>query len=73
MAHKKGNQEKYSCEYEPLLNIDLDHIVLDELHLLLHIMDVLISNLVIDDKKENLNKRKADQKDSHIKTLQSTI
>ena len=77
MAQKKGKQEKYSCEHEPLLNIELDHVVLDELHLLLRIMDVLINNLVIAvvewDKKENLNKRKADQKDSHIKTLQSTI
>ena len=77
MAQKKGKQEKYSCEHEPLLNIDLDHVVLDELHLLLRIMDVLINNLVIEavewDRKENFNKRKADQKDSHIKTLQSTI
>ena len=40
-------------------------------------MDVLINNLVIEvvewDKKENLNQRKADQKVSHIKTLQSTF
>ena len=77
MAQKKGKQEKYSCEHEPLLNIELDHVVLDELHLLLHFMDVLINNLVSEvvewDRKENFNKRKADQKDSHIKTLQSTI
>jgi len=77
MAPKKGKQEKYSCEHEPLLNIELDHVVLDELHLLLRIRDVLINNLVIEvvewDRKENWNKRKADQKDSHLKTLQSTI
>jgi len=60
MARIKGKQENYSCEHEPLLNIELDHAVLDKLHLLLHIMDILISNLVIEvvewDRKENLNK-----------------
>ena len=60
MAQNKGKQEKYSFEHEPLLNIDLDHVVLDELHLLSRIMDVLINNLVIEvvewDKKESLNK-----------------
>ena len=77
MSHKKGTQEKYSCEHEPLLKVELDHVVLDELHLLLRIMDVLINNLVKEavewDKKENFNRRKADQKDSHIKKIQSTI
>ncbi|KAJ7384006.1 hypothetical protein OS493_024017 [Desmophyllum pertusum] len=77
MSQKKGTQDKYSCENEPLLKIELDHVVLDELHLLLRIMDVLINNLVREavewDKKQNANKRKADHKDSHIKTLQSTV
>ena len=77
MSQKKGTQDKYSCEHEPLLKIELDHVVLDELHLLLRITDVLINNLVKEavewDKKDNFNKRKADQKDSHIKILQSTI
>jgi len=77
MSQKKGTQDKYSCEHEPLLKIELDHVVLDELHLLLRITDVLINNLVKEavewDKKDSCNKRKADQKDSHIKMLQSTI
>lgn len=46
LGRKKGNTEKYSCEHEPLLKVDLDNVILDELHLLLHIMDVLINNLV---------------------------
>ena len=45
-----------------LRKIELDHVVLDELHLLLRIMDVLINNVVREtvewDKKENLNTRK---------------
>ena len=50
---------------------------MDELHLLLHIMDVLINNLVREtvewDKKENFNKRKANQNDTHLKNLQTSI
>ena len=49
MSQKKGTQDKYSCEHEPLLKIELVHVVLDELHLLLRITDVLINNLVKQD------------------------
>ena len=35
------------CMLPPLVNIPLDHIVLDELHLLLRITDVLIRNLIL--------------------------
>ena len=35
------------CVLPPLVNISLDQIVLDELHLLLRIMDVLIRNLIL--------------------------
>lgn len=38
IAQEKGTQEKYSCEHEPLLKIELDHVVLDELHLVLRII-----------------------------------
>ena len=47
------------CKYLPLLNIDPDHIIPDELHLLLRITDVLLSNLIsaakTDDKKHKRN------------------
>ena len=60
----------------PLLHI-LDHVILDELHLLLRILDVLIENLVHDalewDHKENWDKRKGQQKNEHLKNLESTI
>ena len=36
----------YSVKYPPLLSIDLDHVVPDELHLFLRIMDILIENLI---------------------------
>lgn len=35
------------CVLPPHFNISLDNIVLDELHLLLRIMDVLIRNLIL--------------------------
>ena len=46
MALKKGAQDKFSCDHKPLINIDLDHVVLDELHLLLRVMDVLLNNII---------------------------
>jgi hypothetical protein len=38
--------DKFSCGNEPLIKIDLDHVVLDELHLLLRVMDVLLNNII---------------------------
>lgn len=77
MANKAGNKEKYSCENTPLINIDLEHVILDELHLLLRIMDVLIGNLVKEviqwDTKDNFQKKKCDKKYDHLNKLQSTF
>ena len=42
----KKSKDNYVCCKEPLLNIDLDHIIVDELHLLLRITDILTSNLI---------------------------
>ena len=57
---KKG-RENFCCDHEPLLNIELDHVILDELHLLLRVVDVLLNNLLEDvlhwDKKDDLNKK----------------
>ena len=46
MAKKKVLKGKYSCDNEPLFKIDLDHVVLYELHLLLRVMDVLLNNII---------------------------
>ena len=54
----KSKGENYCCVHQPLLNIPLDHIILDELHLMLRVTDVLISNLIEDvmqwDEKDNI-------------------
>ena len=44
----KSKGENYCCVNEPLLNIPLDHISLDELHLMLRITDILIGNIAED-------------------------
>ena len=77
MADKKGNKDKFSCEHEPLIFIDPDHIILDELHLLLRVMDVLLENIVLEcidwDKSDNFNKRKCEQTCHHQTKLLQTI
>ena len=77
LAGKKKQENKYCCDHEPLLHIELDHVVLDELHLLLRILDVLIENLVRDaldwDRRENWDKRKGQQKKEHLNNLQATV
>jgi len=42
---KKGKGD-YCCVKEPLLNIDLHHVIVDELHLLLRVMDVMLNNII---------------------------
>ncbi|XP_066016033.1 uncharacterized protein [Pocillopora verrucosa] len=77
LVKKKKQNDKYCCEHEPLLHIELDHVVLDELHLLLRISDVLIENLVRDaldwDRSKNWDKRKCQQKNEHLQNLQAAI
>jgi len=40
------NEQQYSCKHLPLINIETDHIIPDELHLLLRITDVLLKNFI---------------------------
>ena len=46
--------KEFTCKYPPLLEIETDHIIPDELHLLLRITDVLIENLIATAIKENM-------------------
>ena len=47
LAQKKTG-ENYCCCHEPLLNIPLDHIILDELHVMLRVTDILLEKLIED-------------------------
>ena len=43
---KKTTDERQGCIQAPLINIELDKIVMDELHLILRVMDRLIKNII---------------------------
>ena len=78
LATKKSG-ENYCCCHEPLLVIPLDHIILDELHLMLRITDILIENLIEDamqwDDKESssYSKKRSVEKSEHVKKLLQAI
>ena len=59
------------------INIGLDYIILDKLHLLLRIVDVLLNNLLEDvlqwDKKDDLNKKRGEKKGVHCERLQAAV
>jgi len=72
----KSKGENYCCVHQPLLNIPLDHIILDELHLMLRITDVLIGNLVEDvmqwdDKESFLTCKKKVHLDKLVQVINS--
>ncbi len=55
------SDNKFCCKHMPLLDVPLSNIVLDELHLLLRVTDILLANLIedameLDDKKDFLKK-----------------
>ena len=43
---KSGTKLNYGCIKMPLISLELDHVIPDELHMLLRITDVLIQNLI---------------------------
>ena len=54
------SKDNYCCDKQPLLKIPLDHIVVDELHLMLHVTVILIENLDREDaldEKTSLNNK----------------
>ena len=52
------NKNDKGCNHLPLINIDPDNIIPDELHLLLRITDVLINNLIRAAKINDLNHKR---------------
>ena len=75
----KKSGENYCCCHKPLFVIPLDHIILDELHLMLRITDILIENLIEDamqwDDKESssYSKKRSVEKSEHVKKLLQAI
>jgi len=75
----KKSGENYCCCHKPLLVIPLDHIILDELHLMLRITDILIEKLIEDamqwDDKESSSstKKRSVEKSEHVQKLTKAI
>lgn len=62
------------CVLPPLFNISLDNIVLDELHLLLRIMDVLIRNLIhYADGEDHRQKEHHGTESNNVRKLEQAI
>lgn len=66
--------KRLGCINSPLLDIELDHIVVDELHLLLRISDRLIDNLVVRAAElDHLNQTHCTGEPQHIAKLQQAV
>jgi len=70
---KYSETGEYCCVESPLLNVPLDHIILDELHLLLGFTDVLLSNLLEDamalDDRDDFCKKRGEPNGTHLRKL----
>lgn len=73
----KSSKKKICCVVPPLFEIDLDHIVLDELHLLLRISDRIMENLILEvmqkDSSIDIGKKSKEEKGIYLKKLIKTI
>ena len=60
------SKDNYCCDKQPLLNIPLDHIVVEELHFMLRVTNILIENLVNEcldwDCEDDLGQKKGEAK-----------
>jgi len=71
------SKENYCCINPPLFDIELDNVVLDELHMMLRVTDRLLENLIIEvmekDSKEDFNKKRGEAKGLHLIKLIEAI
>jgi hypothetical protein len=71
MAMSKKSTDNFCCQYQPLLNIELDHVVPDEIHLLLRVTDILTENLIQEcldlDKEDELDRCRGAERGIHLK------
>ena len=71
------SSNKFCCIHPPLFDIELDHVVLDELHLMMRITDRLTENIITEvmerDSKADFLKKRGEEKGVHLKRLISII
>lgn len=69
--------KKYSVINKPLFNIELDHIILDELHLMMRVTDRLTENIITEvmerDGEADMRKKREEKKGIYLESLVSTI
>ena len=69
--------KKFCCIHPPLFNIELDHVVLDELYLMMRITDRLTENIITEvmerDSKADFLKERGEDKGIYFKRLISVI
>lgn len=72
-----SSSKKFSCVKSPLFTIELDHIILDELHLMLRVTDKLTENLITEvmekDAKQDFNMARGKEKGVNLDILIKTI
>ena len=78
LSSSRPAKERLGSQQAPLLSIDPDHIVLDELHLLLRILDILIRNLIyemvrLDTHDSQRASRSRSASVTHLQQLISTV
>ena len=62
------------CIHPPLLNIELDNIVVDELHLMLRVGDVLLRNLILyTDSRDHASREHQGEDTNHLQQLEQAI
>ena len=77
IKYARNGKKEYCCVCKPLLNVPLDHVIPDELHLVLRITDVLLTNVLDDamerDEKEDNLKARGMEKGVHLKAIVKII
>ncbi|KAJ7369993.1 hypothetical protein OS493_034939 [Desmophyllum pertusum] len=79
LAHIKSMLplKKFSVINQPLFNIELDHVILDELHLMMRVTDRLTENLIVEvmerDSNADVAKGRGEKKGLYLETLINTI
>lgn len=70
---KHADSQAFGCNHQPLILIEPEQIVLDKLHLLLRLGDVLLSNLVDDCKQADSKLEVLGKKPHHTEDLVKAI
>ena len=79
LAHIKSMLplKKFSVINQPLFNIELDHVILDELHLMMRVTDRLTENIISEvmerDSQADISKARGEKKGVYLDTLVNTI